>query len=187
MKSDHLVGKRSNEKSRTSRIRRAAIHFILLGLLWLVLTQGDTSSWVIGLPTVLFATLVSLRFSAASDWGWRWRGTLRFLPFFFYCSLKGGIDVASRAFQPALPLAPAMTDYSLRLREGTARVFFANVVSLLPGTLSADISGDTLIVHVLDRNLPTSGQLRRLELAVARLFGCPVGSDHPGETETSAP
>ena len=187
MKSDHPVSARGDDESRTSRIRRAAIHFILLGLLWWVLAEGDTASWVIGVPTVLFATFVSLRFSAASAWGWRWRGTLRFLPFFSYCSLKGGMDVASRAFRPALPLAPAMMDYSLRLREGTARVFFANTVSLLPGTLSADIRGDTLIVHVLDKNLPLSDQLRRLELAVARLFGCPMGSDHPSESESSVP
>ena len=70
-----------------------------------------------------------------------------------------------------------MVDYSLHLREGTARVFFANIVSLLPGTLSADIRGDTLIVHVLDKNLPMFEQLRRLELAVARLFGCALGRE----------
>lgn len=187
MRSDPLVGERSDEESRASRIRRAAVHFLLLGLLWWVLAQGDADSWVIGLPTVLFATFVSLRFSAASAWSWRWYGSLRFLPLFSYSSLKGGVDVASRAFRPTLPLAPELMDYSLRLREGTPRVFFANVVSLLPGTLSADIRGDTLVVHVLDRNLPMLEQLRGIEVAVARLFGCPMDSEHPDGAKKSVP
>lgn len=174
-------------EERTFSIRTAAFHFVLLGLSWWVLAQGDTGSWVIGVPAVLLATMVSLRFSADSSWGWRLDGFLRFLPLFASSSLKGGVDVASRAFRPALPLTPTMVDYSLQLREGTARVFFANIVSLLPGTLSADIRGDTLIVHVLDGNLPTFEQLRRLELAVARLFGCPVGSERPDTSDGGVP
>lgn len=109
---------------------------------------------------------------------------LRFVPFFAYCSLKGGVDVAGRAFSPRLPLTPAMLDYSLRLPKGTARVFFANIVSLLPGTLSTDIRGDTLMVHVLDNTSPVFEQLQRLEVAVARLFGCLIGSENTEGTET---
>ena len=187
MKSNRLGGDRDNEPSRASSVRTAALHFTLLGLLWWVLAQGDPASWIVGVPTVLFATLVSLRFSADSPWGWRWNGSLRFIPLFSYLSLKGGLDVAGRALRPTLPLTPALMDYGLRLREGTARVFFTNVVSLLPGTLSADIRGDTLVVHVLDRNLPMAQQLGRLELAVARLFGSPMGSEPTDETERLAP
>ena len=54
----------------------------------------------------------------------------------------------------------------------------------VPGTLSADIRGDTLVVHVLDRNLPTFEQLRRLELAVARMFGCPLGPERSATLAT---
>ena len=184
MHSYHYADDRSDDGSRTAWIRRASVRLLLLLLFWWVLTQGEPASWAIGIPTVLFATIISLWLSASSSWEWRLNAFLRFVPFFAYCSLKGGVDVACRAFSPSLPLAPAMLDYSLRLREGTARVFFANVVSLLPGTLSADIRGDTLMVHVLDNTLPVFEQLQRLEVAVARLFGCPIGSENAEGTET---
>lgn len=184
MYSYHRAGDRSDDGSRTAWIRRAGVRLLLLLLLWWVLTQGEPASWAIGIPTVLVATIISLRLSASSSWSWRLSGFLRFVPFFAYCSLKGGVDVAGRAFRPSLPLAPAMLDYSLRLPAGTARVFFANVVSLLPGTLSADIRDHTLVVHVLDSTMPVFEQLQRLEVAVARLFGCPLGSENAEGTET---
>ena len=86
-------------------------------------------------------------------------------------SLRGGVDVALRALHPRLPLAPALLAYDLRLAPGLARIFMVNVVSLLPGTLSADLSGSGLSVHVLDRNLPVQHQLQALEQQVAMLFG----------------
>lgn len=177
MHSYHHCGESSDDGSRTDSVRRASVRVLLLLCFWWVLTQGDLASWVIGIPTVLLATVVSLWLSASSRWEWRLSAFFRFIPFFAYCSLKGGVDVASRAFRPSLPLAPAMLDYSLRLPDGTARVFFANVVSLLPGTLSADFRGDTLVVHVLDGNLPVLTQLQHLEVTVARLFGCAIASE----------
>jgi multicomponent Na+:H+ antiporter subunit E len=154
------------------------VRLLLLSLFWWVLSQGEPTSWVIGIPTVLIATIVSLWLSASSSWKWRLNALPRFVSVFAYCSLKGGVDVARRACSPSLPIAPAMLDYSVRLREGTAQVFFANIVSLLPGTLSADIRGDTILVHVLDSTLPVLEQLQRLEVTVADLFGCPIRSEN---------
>lgn len=184
MHSYHHAGYRSDDRSRTTWIRRATLRLLPLLLVWWVLTQGDPASWAIGIPTVLFATIISLSLSASSCWEWRLSAFPRFVSFFAYCSLRGGVDVACRAFSPSLPLAPAVLAYSLRLREGTARVFFANIVSLLPGTLSTDIRGDTLMVHVLDSTLPVFERLQRLEVAVARLFGCPIDSENAEGTET---
>ena len=183
MYSHHHSGDRSDDGSRTAWIHGATLRLMLLLIIWWVLTLGEPASWVIGIPTVLLATIISLWLSALSSWEWRLNALPRFVSFFAYCSLKGGVDVARRACSPSLPLAPAMLNYSLRMREGTARVFFANTVSLLPGTLSADIRGDTLMVHVLDSTLPVSEQLQRLEVVVARLFGSPIGSEHSEGTE----
>jgi len=184
MHSYHHAGDRTDDGSRTAWIRRGTVRLLLLLIIWWVLTQGEPTSWVVGIPAVLLATITSLWLSASSSWEWRLNAVPRFFSFFAYCSLKGGVDVARRACSPSLPLAPAMLDYSLRLREGTtARVFFANTVSLLPGTLSADILGDMLIVHVLDSTLPVSEQLQRLEVVVARLFGSPIGAEHAEGTE----
>jgi multicomponent Na+:H+ antiporter subunit E len=96
----------------------------------------------------------------------------RFLPFFLWQSLRGGIDVARRALHPRLPLAPLLLDYPLRLPDGPACTFLANTVSLLPGTLSADLENGCLTVHVLDGSQPdVSAELQSLEALIADLFG----------------
>lgn len=140
-------------------------------LLWWVLTDGDHGSWVIGVPTVVAATVASLRLMPGKLRRWRLAGMMRFFPFFFWQSVRGSIDVAVRALHPHLPLAPAVVQYRLRLPDDLARVFLVNTVSLLPGSLSAELQGDHLTVHVLDGSLPMGATLQSLEARVAGMFG----------------
>jgi multicomponent Na+:H+ antiporter subunit E len=149
--------------------RRGVPLLLLYLLLWWVLTGGDRHSWLIGSLAVGLALLVSLsiptpqatpRFSPA--------GLLRFILYFLGQSIRGGSDVAYRAFSPRLPLDPALLDYPLQLPPGSARIFLLNTVSLLPGTLSADLIDDTLRVHLLDQQ--RDPQLQQLEQRVAGLF-----------------
>ena len=53
--------------------------------------------------------------------------------------LKGGVYVAWRAFDPRMPITPELIEYPLRLPPGLPRVILVNMVSLLPGTLSAEL------------------------------------------------
>lgn len=97
---------------------------------------------------------------------------LRFLPYFLSISLRGGVDVARRAFSPSMPLAPEFLDYRLRVEPGgSAAVFFASVISLVPGTLCVSIEGELVGVHVLDRRTKVFDELARLERRVAPIFG----------------
>lgn len=146
-------------------------------LLWVVLTGGTPGSWLAGGLAVVIAALVSLALRPPRPWRGRLLGLLRFLPFFFRQSLLGGIDVAQRALAPGIRLNPVLLEYPLALRPGTSRIFLLNTVSLLPGTLSADLRGDQLIVHGLDGGLPLARDLRRLEARVADLFDESIGAD----------
>jgi multicomponent Na+:H+ antiporter subunit E len=100
---------------------------------------------------------------------------LPLLPFFLWESLRGGIDVARRALHPDLPLRPALLRYRTGLAEGAPRIFLVHCVSLLPGTLSAALEGDTLMVQVLDAGAPVEEELAALEARVGRLFASPLG------------
>jgi multisubunit Na+/H+ antiporter MnhE subunit len=52
----------------------------------------------------------------------------------------------------------------------------ASVVSLLPGTLSAELSEDCMKVHVLDVNADALKELQSLEAKIGHLFGLePLG------------
>ncbi|MCA9400576.1 MAG: Na+/H+ antiporter subunit E, partial [Candidatus Omnitrophica bacterium] len=94
-----------------------------------------------------------------------------FFLFFIHQSILGGWDVIRRAFHPSCPLAPGFIKYQLKVQDPTAQVFFANAISLLPGTFSADLDERSIAIHVLDETLPNVQSLKNLERKVAALFG----------------
>lgn len=102
---------------------------------------------------------------------WSVVGFVRFVPFFLWHSLRGGVDVAGRALRWQPSIRPGLTEYRLRLSPEPARVFMMNAVSLLPGTLSARLQGACLVVHVLNEAAPHANGLRALEKRVGRIFG----------------
>jgi multicomponent Na+:H+ antiporter subunit E len=148
----------------------------LFAVLWWVLSGGATGSWLIGAPLVLAAAGLSLVLWVARPI--RWLGLLRFLPYFARQSLAGAFDVARRAFRPSLPLSPGLVRHRLRLPPGAARVAIANVISMLPGTLSADLAGDEVVIHALDVDQDLHAMVRDLEPRIAAIFGVEIP---PGE------
>ncbi len=150
---------------------RALPRFCFLGVLWYFLTDGHEGSWGVGIPVLIAGTCASLLLQSPHAWKWRLAGLARFLPKFLWLSWRGGLDVTIRAFHPQCPLTPGLLNYRLRLPIGPARIFFTNTVSLLPGTLSADLENDCLTVHAVDKNFPILENLQTIESLVAELFG----------------
>ena len=148
--------------------KRFAFRTVLFALLWWVLTQGAMNSWLVGAPVVVFAVLASGVLLPGVSWSLP--GIARFVPFFLWRSLYGGVDVAIRALHPRLPISPGMYDHRWRLPPGLPRVFMANTVSLLPGTLSAELDEEHLRVHVLDQTAIIASELKVIEARVAELF-----------------
>ena len=137
-------------------------------LLWEIIAGWSSRSWVMGSFAVLVSTAVALSLRPREARSLRWSGTLRFVPYFFLQSVRGGVDVARRAFSPGMQLEPLLVEHPLSLPPGAARLFLVNVVSLLPGTLGADVRNDCLVVHALDRSL--AEELVNLERKVAGMF-----------------
>ncbi len=150
--------------------RQGVLRAAFLAFFWWTLTGGDRSSWWFGAAVVIIATLVSLAMHRAGP-SVRLGGLMFFIGFFLWQSLRGGADVAVRAFDPRLPLAPAFVTYRLRLPPGAARMLMVGSVSLLPGTLSVEVEDERLQVHALTAGPAIEESLRRLEDAVAGLFG----------------
>jgi multicomponent Na+:H+ antiporter subunit E len=158
-----------NEKFLTS-IRNILFRIICYGMLWMVLAGGRTDSWLIGVPAVIVASLISSRAPDSTSNRFSISGSIWFTGFFLKASLISGIDVVRRAFHPKILLDPDLIDYRLSLSTEAARIFMADAVSLLPGTLSTDLAGEKLTIHVLDRNMPISADLRALERRVATML-----------------
>lgn len=150
-------------------LRTSLLRLVLFALMWWILTDGAMGSWPIGLPVVLLATLVSVMLTPPLSWSLR--GILRFIPYFLWYSIRGGVDVARRALHPRLPISPGLVDYRFRLPPGLPRIFMANTVSLLPGTLSVELGEEILHIHVLDETGVIDEELNMLENRLADIFG----------------
>ena len=141
---------------------------LLFSVVWWALTDGTGESLWIGVPAVISATVVSV--ALVRQVGLVWREVMGFVPFFLWHSLKGGVDVARRSFDPRMPITPELIEYPLRLPPGLPRVNLVNTVSLLPGTLSAELGGQVLRVHVLDSLGDFLAELEALEQRVGCMF-----------------
>jgi multicomponent Na+:H+ antiporter subunit E len=144
---------------------------VLLALVWLVLAGTDPVSWLVGVPAVLLATFAAARLSQLVGADPKPLRLAGFVPFFVWESILGGIDVARRVLAPRLRIDPALVTYRPRLTDPAARVVFLDSISLLPGTLSADIRDGLAYVHALDGDDAVIAGLARLERRVAHLFG----------------
>ncbi|WP_179957462.1 Na+/H+ antiporter subunit E [Exilibacterium tricleocarpae] len=157
----------------------------IFAALWWLLAEGVAASWTVGAVAVLGASWLSLLLAtrlapattATSAAGISAIGLLRFIPYFLYQSLRGGLDVARRALRPDLPVSPGFIEYRLQwLPDTGARLFFMNIISLLPGSLSVEFDADGGVVHLLNKENLDTQELRECERRVALLFGIDVAS-----------
>ena len=150
---------------RTTNLARLGVRVFGFAALWAILSGGE--GWGMGVPVVLIAA-ASIPFSTPAS-RLSIPGLARFLPYFLWNSLRGGIDVAARALNPGRPIDPAVLRYEMRLDSTVGRIIMANTVTLLPGTLSADLQGNILVVHVLNASGSITRMLSTLERRVADL------------------
>lgn len=143
---------------------------LLFSLIWLIIADAEPSSLLVGVPAIALATWASGQVTAVTTSKLSWLGLVRFAAYFLRESFRGGVDVARRTLRSRLQINPGFMEYRCRLSGDRPRVLFANCVSLLPGTLTAELQGDTLFLHVLDRNAPIDFELAALERHVAAIF-----------------
>ena len=151
--------------------------------LWWLLSKGDVSSWVIGIIVVPFSAWLSIVLFKDTRLGRNRPAHLvnpmqsirvlrlfHFLPFFLLQSILGGWQTAKLAIRPSMPINPGFFRYDIRLQGSSARLFFMYLVSLLPGTVSAKLEEDELLIHALEISPQNSNDIKRCEQQVARLF-----------------
>lgn len=171
---------RLQEKARKPPPRwpRFFITLLVLALIWGVLTEFRLDATVFGLPAVLAGAGLVFLMPATPGWRISPSGAFRFAVFFAVQSVLGAIDVAMRAFSPRLPLSPGFRHYPLSLPMGAPRIVFLNTITLLPGTLSAEVEADEVIVHMLDTQADLADSLGALEVRVADLFSLSPQSEN---------
>ena len=80
------------------------------------------------------------------------------------------VYVADRVLDPKMGIAPTMQTHRTRFSSDTARVAFANSITLTPGTLTVDVDGDVFIIHCLHESFSDAISSGDLERRVAATF-----------------
>lgn len=153
-----------------SDLPHAVAVFLSAALLWTVCTGIDPASWVIGLPACGCFTWTVLHRRKAEH-PLRFRALPAFFLYFILQSFRTGLDVSQRALHPTREIHPGFCSYPARLPEGTPQAVFANMISLLPGTLSWSLDNGMHRVHLLSGHALILEDLAKLESRVGRLFG----------------
>lgn len=138
--------------------------------LWWTVTENSAKAWPVGAIFTGLAVLASMRMQAVQLRDFSLVGALIFSLYFAFHSVKGGMQVALIAIRPQMNLDPDILEIPLRLHDEHARIVLATAMTLMPGTLSADLRGSTLLLHVLDRAMPAEREVRRAESHIARML-----------------
>lgn len=122
---------------------------------WLLLT------WSVDWQEIIAGAVVS--FVAAAAFGGRlpieprkllnparWFWLLVYIPVFVYQCFKSNVDVALRVLSPGLQIKPGIVKIRTRLTSEVGRVFLANSITLTPGTMSVELTGDVLYIHWIE-------------------------------------
>ncbi|MEZ4415691.1 MAG: Na+/H+ antiporter subunit E [Gemmatimonadota bacterium] len=143
---------------------------VLVALWWLISDGRDGSWWLGGVAAVLGAWLAPHGSGPSFHW-WRADRLVVFAAFYLLQAVRGGVDVALRALDPRRSVDPGFVAFALRLPDGPARSLLAVTISMLPGTVAAELRGDMLIVQRIHSGVAVEGPCRRAESLIAGLFG----------------
>lgn len=165
------------DRTWNGRLRRPLLPAVVLSLLWGLLTGWRGESWVFGAPAVLLGLYILTLLPQGQGWRLAPVAVVRFAGWFAVQAVLGAVDVARRALSPRMPLNPGFRSWRTGLPEGTPRVVLANAVTLLPGTLSAEVEGQRLVVHLLDCRADLSAEIGQLETRIAAIFASSVGKE----------
>lgn len=144
---------------------------LICAAFWWILTEGAPNSWLLGLPAAITGAVLSLHLTPPCVQPCRWWALPGFLLYFLRTSVVAGLDVARRTLSPSLPVHSCMTHIETPLR-GIPLWLMMTCLSLLPGTLSVSIKGDTLRIHSLDLPERALPGVKELERQIERLLPC---------------
>ena len=99
-----------------------------------------------------------------------WLRILLYLPWLFYKIIESSLHLSKLILHPALPIDPQLISVKSKLNHHAAVVLFGNSITLTPGTITAEVDRNNLIVHALDKALSEDFESKEMESKIADLF-----------------
>ena len=97
-----------------------------------------------------------------------WLRILLYLPWLFYKIIQSSLNLSRLILHPALPIDPQLISVESKLRHHAAIVLFGNSLTLTPGTITAEVDRNNLIIHSMDKGDDVA--IRQIESKIADIF-----------------
>ena len=99
-----------------------------------------------------------------------WSRILLYFPWLFYKIVQSSLHLSKLILHPALPIAPQLISVESKLNHHAAIVLLGNSITLTPGTVTAEVDRNKLIVHALDKVLGEDVENKQIESKIAEIF-----------------
>ncbi|MDP6551609.1 MAG: Na+/H+ antiporter subunit E [Arenicellales bacterium] len=149
-------------------MRNTLTLLLMLSGTWFLLS-GHTSPVLLSLGLLSVAAVIACtsRLELVDDEGMPVHllpGLIRYVPWLIGQIIRSNLDVARRIINPKLPISPSVIHVDAKRLTEVGRVTYANSITLTPGTISLDVSEETIEVHALTENAAAdlaSGEMAR--------------------------
>jgi multicomponent Na+:H+ antiporter subunit E len=155
----------------TRKARSIVVNTVALFGIWLVFSGRSGPFYVgAGLGSALLVAWLRIGLPASPAPPFPWRRFLLYVPWLLSRIILANLHVAALILNPRQPIAPKLLRYRTALHDPRAVVLLANSITLTPGTITVEVSQDTLVVHALDADSTGDLLTHTLERKVARVF-----------------
>jgi multicomponent Na+:H+ antiporter subunit E len=142
-----------------------------LFVLWVMLS--GSFDWIhLGLGVVLSFTVAWIN-SGHSPFvpNFRlWGNILLYFPWLFMKIVQSSVHLSKLILHPSLPIDPRMIRVETKLGHRAAVVLLGNSITLTPGTITAEVDDNALMVHAMDGVSAEDLTSGRFESKIAKVF-----------------
>lgn len=136
-------------------MKRVIITVLVLSAIWLMGSGHYTPQMLsFGAASVLLVVFLLWKMDILDNEGQPLELGIRpilLLPWLFKQIALSNIDVARRVLSPRMDISPELFEVQAHQKSDTARVFYANAITLTPGTVSVRLREDKILIHALTK------------------------------------
>lgn len=137
---------------RSISLRSISLGLVLFGV-WLLLSGFFEPLLLgLGLASCLAVVLIAHRMDVIDHEGHPIQLGWRIVIYWFWLAweiIKANLDMAKRIIDPKLPIHPVLFRVKTSQHSDLGQVIYANSITLTPGTVSIQVSGDSILVHAI--------------------------------------
>jgi multicomponent Na+:H+ antiporter subunit E len=157
--------------TRSRPVSSEFLFFKAMGLFVFWVLLSASFEWIhLGLG-LIFSFAVAWLNSGHSPFVPKFRLWLRiflYLPWLFYKIIQSSLNLSKLILHPKLPITPHLISVESKLCHHAAVVLLGNSITLTPGTITAEVDGNNLIVHAMDKNDEVI--IKQMESKIADIF-----------------